>query len=298
MEKSTDAVLHPHFPAENIFKEPFKLARSFVERNYSIGMHTQGFYEVNIILTGMAVHEIGQHPIPVGAGDVFIIPPNVPHGYRGGDGFDVYHFLLSPKFLEKYAADLQLLPAFSGLFRIDPLLREKTASRLHLQLEKAEIDALQPGLQRLIDASLDRSIVGAITANSEALILITRLCALYHERMDALSEKEDTAFLESVAYLYENYNRNVMLEDLVSIAKMSRTAYTVKFKRITGMSPGRLLLQYRIAMAERMLADSEKSIADIAQETGFCDASHLIRMFSAKIGMTPTQYRRSKRGER
>ena len=286
---------HPHYTTAEIFREPSKLARGFVERNYYKGMHTQAFYEVNIVLSGAATHYIGQSPISAQTGDVFIIPPHIPHGYRGGSGFDVYHFLLSPTFLEKNAADLQILPAFSSLFRIDPLLREKTASRLHLHLGTQTLIEIQPLLQRITDSSLDRSIVGAITANSEAMILVARLCALYYEQTQSQSNEEDTAFLESVSYLYENFNTNVTLQTLAAIAKMSRTAYINKFKRITGMAPGQLLQQYRITMAERLLSDTDKKIADIAQETGFCDASHLNRLFSAKIGMTPAQYRRCNR---
>ena len=40
-----------------------------------------------------------------------------------------------------------------------------------------------------------------------------------------------------------------------------------------------------------MLRYSDKSIADIADETGFTDASYFTKSFKAQFGMTPKEYR-------
>ncbi|MBR2460646.1 MAG: AraC family ligand binding domain-containing protein [Clostridia bacterium] len=171
-----------HFSAEEVFEAP-KLARGFVEANYSKGLHTQGFYEVNTVLRGSAVHCVGKRSITVSCGDTFIIPPNVPHSYDGGEGFDVYHLLLSPKFLERNFSELRLLPAFSALFRIDPMLREKTSSRLHFRLDGSELDFLSPMLDTLTRYSAQKSTESAIITNCQAMIVVAELCSAYDKRM-------------------------------------------------------------------------------------------------------------------
>ncbi|MBO5269781.1 MAG: AraC family transcriptional regulator [Clostridia bacterium] len=284
--------LNRHYTVEEVFKHPLLNVRGFVEKNYNKGLHSQGFYEINIVLRGNAVHRIGERSLSVGQGDVFIIPPNVLHGYAGGEGFDVYHLLVSPKFLEKHSAELKLLPAFPSLFRIDPLMRETTSARLHFVLRDEELAALMPMLEELIVHSRNSRAESAIIAGGEALIVIARLCASYerHSVPNVLSDTEDAPFLMSIAYIYENFDKSISIEMLARIAQMSRTAYIVQFKRVTGMPPAKFQRQYRITVAKQMLLEGTRTEAEIAQELGCCDTSHFIRMFRSETGMLPSEF--------
>ena len=73
---------------------------------------------------------------------------------------------------------------------------------------------------------------------------------------------------------------------------MSRNSYITKFKRVTGQSPARFIKLHRIDMAKRMLTETSMSEAEIAQEVGCVDVSHLIKMFYSEVGMTPSAYRK------
>lgn len=280
-----------HYTAEEVFQPP-KLVRGFVEKSYNKYMHTQGFYEVNIVLSGSATHRIGERSLTVSAGDTFIIPPNVPHSYDGGEGFDVYHILICPKFLEKNATELQLLPAYSSLFRIDPLLREKTTARLHFRLCEEEIAELTPFLERLTYHTEGSGAASAIMTNCEALSAIVWLCQAYERREGRGEYSEDEAFQRSIAFIYENCARHITISELSGIARMSRTAYTVKFKRVTGTSPGKFQTRYRVEMAKNLLSETSLPVSQIAAEIGCFDTSHMVRIFSSETGVTPTEYRR------
>ena len=277
--------LNRHYTVKEVFKSPILAVRGFVEKNYSKGMHSQEFYEVNIVLSGSAVHKIGEREITVGAGDTFIIPPSVLHGYSGGEGFDVYHLLISPQYLEKNSAELKLLPAFSALFRIDPLMREKTSARLHFVLDENELASLTPTLNGLTEHSSQSGAENAIIAGGEALIVIARLCAIYESRgVSAPDEAEDEAFLASIAYVYEHFDKKLTVDTLSRIARMSRTSYIARFKRVTGMPPARFQRQYRVTVAKQMLADGRMTEAEIAQAVGCYDTSHLIRILKSCSG--------------
>ncbi|WP_413377805.1 helix-turn-helix transcriptional regulator [Paenibacillus taichungensis] len=58
-----------------------------------------------------------------------------------------------------------------------------------------------------------------------------------------------------------------------------------------GVPPGRFLLNCRILVAKRMLADSELSVKQIASQCGFTHSSYFIRLFRTYNGMTPQQFR-------
>lgn len=294
MRKTQIEYLNRHFTVEEIFKSPILMVRGFVERNYSKGMHSQGFYEINIVLRGGAIHRIGKNDLTVGKGDVFIIPPNVDHGYAGGEGFDVYHLLISPKYLEKNSAEFKLLPAFSALFRVDPLMREKASAKLHFALNDSELDALIPTLDGLIAHSRDNSTESAIIAGGEALIVIAQLCAIYDKKAEKITveKADDKSFLNSIAYIYENFDQTITTDTLSNIAQMSRTSYIERFKRVTGLPPARFQRQYRISVAKQLLAEGTLSETEIAQEVGCYDISHFIKMFKAETEMTPFEFRK------
>ncbi len=285
---------HPHYTIEETFRSPQTTVKGFTERSYNKKLHSQEFYEINIVLCGSANHYIGTRCITVSKGDTFIIPPNVMHGYDGGEGFDVYHILLSPKYLEKYSASLRLLPAFSSLFRIDPLMREKTSAKLHFRLSEEEIDSLMPRLIGLNARVKKSGNADSIIAEGEALILICELCDIYERRSVSASapEAEDSAFLASIAHLYGHYNEGLTIDVLSKIAQMSRNAYITKFKRVTGQTPARFIKLYKVEMIKRLLTDTAFSEAEIAHMVGCTDVSHLVKLFSSETGGTPSLYRK------
>ncbi len=285
---------HPHYSTEEVFLPPSKLIRGFTEESYNKKLHSQEFYEINIVMRGSANHYIGQRKITVSAGDTFIVPPNVMHGYDGSEGFDVYHILIHPRFLEKNSAELQRLSAFPSLFKIDPLMREKTSAKLHFRLTENEIDMLTPRLDTLTSHSKSSEAVDCIISNGEALIIIAELCSIYERHTEAPQsyENDDTAFLSSIAHIYENYGEKLTVPELARIARMSRNAYIAKFKRITGHTPAKFLKLHRVDVVKQMLTETSRSEAEIALAVGCCDTSHLIKMFCSEIGVTPSEYRK------
>lgn len=290
--KTTDKA-YRSYTKEECFIPSTKLIRGFTQKNFKAELHSQEFYEINIIMRGSADHHIGEKKMRVTKGDTFIISPNVLHGYSGNDSVDVYHILINPKFLEKNSAELQSLSAFSALFKIDPLMRENTSARLHFTLTEDEIAILLPRLDSLSAHSKSNKAVDFIISNAEALIIIAELCAIYdsHTKMLTRTESDDSAFLSSIAHIYENYSDKLTVVELARIARMSRNAYIEKFKRVMGHTPGKFLKLHRIDVIKQMLSDTSRSESEIALEVGFYDASHLIKAFCSEVGMTPSEYR-------
>lgn len=284
----------PYYTVKEIFPTSKRMVRGFVEKNYNKEIHSQEFYEINIVLSGSANHYIGEQKMAVTKGDVFILPPDVMHGYDGSNGFDVYHVLLSPKFLEKHSASLQLLPAFSSLFRIDPLMRARASAQLYFRLSEEEITAFASRFDTLSTRSHENGSAAILVCEGEALALISELCDIYERRSgsSAAPSDGDAAFLASMAHLYEHYNERLTIETLAKIAQMSRSAYITKFKRVTGQTPARLIRQYRVEMIKQLLMDTSLTEEEIAHTTGCVDVSHLIKLFLSEMGTTPSKYRK------
>ena len=84
----------------------------------------------------------------------------------------------------------------------------------------------------------------------------------------------------------------------ISVADMSQkvniSSYHLirKFSTETGLTPHKFQMQCRIRKAQELLREGYK-VTDVAQMVGFCDQSHLDRVFRKQVGITPEEYVKS-----
>ncbi|MBM9401128.1 helix-turn-helix transcriptional regulator [Gluconacetobacter azotocaptans] len=84
------------------------------------------------------------------------------------------------------------------------------------------------------------------------------------------------------------------LQELAASCSLSVSHFTRAFRENTGLPPHRWLLAERVRQAQDMLYQSEMPISHIALDCGFADQSHLTRVFSRHIGVSPAAWRRQK----
>ena len=72
---------------------------------------------------------------------------------------------------------------------------------------------------------------------------------------------------------------------------MSQTQFSLLFKRETGTSFLQYLLDLRIEKAQSLLAESNQKIYQVAEETGFGDASYFSYCFKQRCGLSPKEFR-------
>jgi AraC family transcriptional regulator len=63
------------------------------------------------------------------------------------------------------------------------------------------------------------------------------------------------------------------------------------FRRYCGCGVGDYIRQLRVGYASRELTNSDSSLVEIGQASGFADQSHFSRTFKRLMGMTPARYR-------
>ena len=89
--------------------------------------------------------------------------------------------------------------------------------------------------------------------------------------------------------LHERFADEVPLEQLASIAGMSKCHLVHLFHKEMGLPPHAYQIQLRVARA-RVLVAAGVPLAEVATMTGFADQSHLTRLFKRVVGMPPGQY--------
>ncbi|RST16177.1 helix-turn-helix domain-containing protein [Streptomyces sp. WAC05374] len=90
-----------------------------------------------------------------------------------------------------------------------------------------------------------------------------------------------------------NLHLPLTLADLADHARMSARTFARRFGDEVGMSPGRWLIQQRVARARHLLESTDLSVDRVASEVGFATATSLRQHLHAAIGVSPLAYRRT-----
>lgn len=92
-------------------------------------------------------------------------------------------------------------------------------------------------------------------------------------------------------YIAEHYGDNIRQSELAALVGMSPSSFSRFFKLRTGRTLSEYLLDIKTGAAARLLVDSTKNISEICFECGFNNISNFNRIFKAKRGMTPREFR-------
>lgn len=92
-------------------------------------------------------------------------------------------------------------------------------------------------------------------------------------------------------YIRENCSDEISNTELGAIFGYHPFYISRVLKERKGMTLRQYIISYRLKAAKRMLELTDKSAAEIADETGFTDASYFAKSFKSAFGITPKEYR-------
>lgn len=160
---------------------------------------------------------------------------------------------------------------------LTPDVREQ-ANRLALSMSAGvEIeDSEREGLLRDLVAALARTY-----ANLE----------LGHRLMRAVRPM-DARVVHAIRLIRISAAQNPNLDEIARRVGLSRSRFFEQFKNCVGASPQQYLDWERMALATRMLAMPNTSVAQVSDQLEFSAPSHFARFFSQHIGLAPSEFKR------
>ena len=106
------------------------------------------------------------------------------------------------------------------------------------------------------------------------------------------TEPQDSSKIDIIfKHINNNFQRQIPLEEIANIVSMTTPAFCRYFKKATGKTFTKLVNEYRVVHATKLLSESQKSITDICFECGFNNFSHFNKLFKEFTNKSASKYR-------
>jgi AraC-like DNA-binding protein/cell division protein FtsB len=118
--------------------------------------------------------------------------------------------------------------------------------------------------------------------------------SLYERRV---GDRRDERVEEMLQYLRLNiHNPMLTIDEMANHVSLSTNYARTLFKEQTGITVAGYILNERIQLVKYLLVQTDKTIAEIAAQSGFQSRSTFFTVFKKEVGVTPSDYRSNLKG--
>lgn len=237
---------------------------------HSFPRHTHQQFGIGVIEAGAQRSASGRGMVEAGPGDIITVNPGEVH-----DGTPIGDVGRSWKML--YVEPSVVAEAM-------PDLNEGGAGTFEFS---------QPAMSDRAVARIFEALFGEITSSSNDLAALRsdELLLLLMERLKSARRRPPApdTIGPALSFIDDAPARPISLADLARESGLSRFQLVRAFARATGLTPHAYLMQRRIDLARRLIAD-RTPLAEAAAASGFADQAHMTRLFVRNYGVSPGAY--------
>ena len=257
----------------------------------SVPLHWHSKMELNYIKSGNGFFKYEDQTISAKPGDIFLIQPNVLHAIMSDEHssffYDTIVFhqnMLVGSYDDRCYTDI-LLPFFSSRRRVLVPVSQETPG----------YHELHDSVRTIMQCAHKNLATSDLLLKSELLRLFYLLAStpgLCTEHTVSAKSRMTETLWPVLTYIQKHHSESVTIEQLAKIAHMSSSYFMSCFKQNFGLGAIEYLNQVRIRSACDLLRNTDRSISDIAFDTGFHNLSNFNRQFRTKVGCSPQTYRK------
>jgi AraC family L-rhamnose operon transcriptional activator RhaR/AraC family L-rhamnose operon regulatory protein RhaS len=97
----------------------------------------------------------------------------------------------------------------------------------------------------------------------------------------------------AVEYIEKNFNQKITVSQLSALLSVCDDHCIRLFKAAVSKTPTEYITDVRLRQGLKLLTDQKYSVQMISELCGFSNVSYFSRVFREKLGMTPSEFRRS-----
>lgn len=241
-------------------------------------LHSHPHYEIYFLYEGSRSFFIDNALYSITAPAVLVVPPFAMHKTEGG-AFRRVNIYVTESLLGDF--EKEVLTSLSLSFV--PLTAEQSSALL-----------------AILNVSLDHPLTEEHKLEADKAKLDFFILTLYHfaeNRLPQAVESRQQAsplVTKAINYMNANYTDTLTLDDLSEKIYATKQTLNYHFKKDLGCTPMNYLLRLRLTKVKELLATSNKSIEEIAEECGFSSGNYLTLIFKQKEGISPSSYRKNR----
>lgn len=259
------------------------------------------FSRLYYITKGHARLKINDDHFELLPGKMYLVPSYATHDYYCED-FMQHYFV---HFTCKIQTGLEILDIYKVDNEIDALPDDtKLFSRLLELNPNRKLNDLNPRLNPLNQLRDAKSVPNILYIDdpgkelsdmfeSQGIlrILISRFLKTAHKNETSQKLFAIKRFEPVLNYIDMNISEKLTLEELAQIVHLNPTYFSNTFYKLFGERPVSFVNRKRIENAQSLLVLSNKTLKEIAVQTGFDDVNYFSRVFSKYTGQPPMKYR-------
>ena len=214
-------------------------------------------------------------------GESLLFPAQIPVSHAWKTANPCLLFFFDPLFLVRVAQETNCLNPHK--IELLPILKKYDP-----QIESIALFFLQ----EMLSEQLGSQLYSESLANLLALNLLRKYCAVEPKIREYKGGLSPQKLQQALDFIHDNLERKLTLKEMATQLDLSTFYFCELFKKSTGVPPYTYVLQQRVKLAQQLLKNPNKNIADIALECGFASHTHLNKHFRKFTGRTPKQYRK------
>lgn len=253
-----------------------------------VHMHFHDYYQIYFIRSGSLVHHTETAFAPLSYGELFIIPPNMPHYIEAEpDTVDFYSMGFMADFFMDGRSGNKLIADFLYF------LKTATAKDIQPKFSLLHEDILfaETIFNRIMDEFSSDRPAKMEMIYEYASLLMTMFARIYFEQktLSLRSEQNKETVMHCIAYIQNHFDEDITLDEITRHSAMSKTRFCSLFSEITGTSFKNYLNMFRIKKASEMIRTGEK-LASVSTYCGYNDFSTFYRNFKKYMSVSPAEY--------
>lgn len=121
--------------------------------------------------------------------------------------------------------------------------------------------------------------------------ILVEPCGIVTRHSTEVLAMDDRQIAAAACFIREHACDGIDVNDVLRAVPMSRSTMDRRFLKILGRSPKDEILRVRLNRVKQLLAETDFSLADIAEKVGLDHVEHLSRSFKIRTGLTPSAFR-------
>mgnify|MGYP006078234199 FL=1 len=278
--KPTLEKITPNFGASLLVKKHIE----FLKKNTPL-WHFHPELELVYVNKGKGKRHIGTHISYFNNSQLVLIGANLPHiGYIDRLTTNGSETLIQfmPDFLGNQFFKIPEMLAIGALFE-----RAKKGIRFNLEIK----NRIGAKIERLVDLEGANRITSFIEILND-LATTDDYTLLNANGFAFESVTQDSNKIEIIyKHINDNFKEHISLDEVSNLVSMTVPAFCRYFKKSTGKTFTKLVNEYRVVHATKLLAESNMSVTNISFDSGFNNFSHFNKLFKEFTGKSASIYR-------